>query len=48
MTKEYAEKLLNYLKNGNMSFTWTEQGRFVTRGQCRQILGIELDKQDYE
>jgi len=44
MTIEYAKKLLAYLKNGNMSFTWTEQGRFITREDCRKVLGIELNK----
>ena len=48
MSKEYAKKLLAYLKHGKMSFTWTEQGRFITRGDCRKVLGIELDKKDYE
>jgi len=48
MTIEYAKKLLAYLKNGNMSFTWTEQGRFITREDCRKVLGIELNKKDYE
>jgi hypothetical protein len=48
MNKQEAKEVLNYLKIKGLSFCWTIQGRFITRGDCRQILGIELSKQDFE
>lgn len=48
MDKSQAIELLNYLKDKGLSFTWTTQGRFITRTDCRKTLGIELNKMDYE
>ena len=48
MNKIDAKELLRELKDKNMSFGFTVQGRFITRGDCRKALNIELDKNDSE
>lgn len=48
MNREDAREILEYLKSKGFCFCWTTQGRFITRGDCRKALGIELNKPDFE
>lgn len=51
MTQQEAKTILNYLKttgDNGLSFCFLVDGRFVTRGDCRKALGIELNLKDYE
>ena len=51
MDKQEAKTILDYLKSQGehgISFCFLANGRFVTRGDCRKVLGIELNLKDYE
>ena len=51
MDKTEAKTILNYLKttgSKGLCFCYLANGQFVTRGDCRRVLGIELNLKDYE
>jgi len=51
MKRSEAETILNYLKTtgeSGLSFCYLANGQFVTREDCRKVLGIELNLKDYE
>ena len=38
MTKEEAEKILNYLNTKGMAFCWLENGRLIAREDCLKVI----------
>lgn len=38
LTKEEAEKILNYLNTKGMAFCWLENGRLIAREDCLKVI----------